>query len=112
MYRKPRYGMMVIILVVHVKSTDPKLGYKNLLESLNSARFALNCKRYESLAHNEDLDDVDLTAIGEEVLAEGTVDATTGGVQVKYPSHYCQSQLARVYVAYLLYFLYSELFCT
>ena len=44
---------------------------------------ALIFKQFESLTHNVDLDDVDLTAIGEDVLAEGTVDATTGGVQVK-----------------------------
>ena len=40
-------------------------------------------KPNDSLANNEDLDDVDLSAIEDEVLAEGTVDASTGGVQVK-----------------------------
>ena len=55
---------------------------------------ALIFKQFESLTHNVDLDDVDLTSIGEEVLAEGTVDATTGGVQVVLKAltnqHYCR----------------------
>ena len=57
--------------IVRVKS-QPSFMEPRVLES-----------ELESLAHDVDLDDVDLTAIGEEVLAEGTVDATTGGVQVQ-----------------------------
>ena len=73
----------MIILVIRVKSSDHGgVGLGNLLESRNPIKAVLNFKQYRSLAHNEDLDDVDLAAIGEEVLAEGTVDATTGGVQV------------------------------
>ena len=76
----------MIILVIRVKSySDIGLRVSNEPESLNAHQFPLNSfEPNDSLANNEDLDDVDLSAIGDEVLAEGTVDASTGGVQVKY----------------------------
>ena len=78
-------GYNMIILVIRVKSfSDIGLRVSNELESFNANQVPSNLfKPNDSLANNEDLDDVDLSAIGDEVLAEGTVDASTGGVQVK-----------------------------
>ena len=75
----------MIILVIRVKSySDIGLRVSNVPESLNANQVPSNSlESNDSLANNEDLDDVDLSAIGDEVLAEGTVDASTGGVQVK-----------------------------
>ena len=75
----------MIILMIRVKSyRDIGLRVSDVPESLNANQVPLNSiEPNDSLANNEDLDDVDLSAIGDEVLAEGTVDASTGGVQVK-----------------------------
>ena len=75
----------MIILVIRVKSySDISVRVSNVPETLNANQVPLNSfKPNDSLANNEDLDDVDLSAIEDEVLAEGTVDASTGGVQVK-----------------------------
>ena len=71
----------MIILVIRVK------GYSDIgvrVSNGNANQVPSNSfEPNDSLANNEDLDDVDLSAIGDEVLAEGTVDASTGGVQVK-----------------------------
>ena len=63
--------------IIHVKSLPSFTEARELKSEL------------VSLAHDVDLNDVDFAAIGEEVLAEGTVDATTGGVQVVSLKHRC-----------------------